>query len=111
MAVGHMAPYLQTLRFVGPATVHHHLDGDHAAQLGHGAVAVGGVASLVRLPVSPGTGSVPAQDLQEQALEIEGLEVLLESRKVELSHAVLYAAISPMEHTTRGSLNAASSSL
>ncbi len=86
VAVGHVFPHLPALVFVGPAAVHHHLDGDHAAQFGHGAVAVGSVACLVSLPVALSAGHVPAQHVHKQALKVEGLEVLFKGGEVELGH-------------------------
>ena len=86
VAVGHMPPHGHAQVFVGPAAVHHHLDGDHAAEFGHGAVGVGGLARLRGLPLPAGGRLVPAQHVEEQALEVEGREVFLEGREVKPGH-------------------------
>ena len=112
VAMGDVPPHLHAQGFIRPAPVHHHLDGHHAAQLGHNAVAVGGVSSLVRLPVAACCRPIPAQHIYEEALKVKRLEVFFKGREIELSHveSIVYSATKPREHTTRGSRKAASSS-
>ena len=112
VAMGDVPPHLHAQGFIRPAPVHHHLDGHHAAQLGHIAVAVGGVSSLVRLPVAACCRPIPAQHIYEEALKVKRLEVFFKGREIELSHveSIVYSATKPREHTTRGSRKAASSS-
>ena len=82
VAAGNVLPHTHALLLVGPAVIGDHLDGDHAAQFGHGAAGEVGFACGILAPPGLGAGLVPAQHVDEQVHKVEGGEVLFEGREV-----------------------------
>ena len=112
VAVRDVFPYPQALRLVGPAAIHHHLNGHHAAKLRHGAAKEVHLPCRVGLPSGFARCAIPTKNIDEQALEIKRRQVFFKRGEIEFGHlwSGNQPAIKPMEHTTRGSRNAAASS-